>query len=129
MFETETPRIPNRAGAVTTWLLRIAVAAAFIGFGLEKFSQPFWVQFFARLGFGQWFRSFTGVVEIAGGILVLVPRVRLVGLAMLACTMVGAAIAWVLVGSPGDASVPLIVLAMLAGIGWSEYNRAAGNGD
>ena len=129
MFETETPRIPNRAAAITTWLLRIAVAVAFIGFGLEKFRQPFWVQFFARLGFGQWFRSFTGVVEIVGAVLVLVPRLTLVGLAMLACTMVGAAIAWVLVGSPGDATIPAIVLAMLVGIGWSEYNRAGGNGE
>lgn len=129
MFETETDRIPNRAGVVTTWLLRIAVAVAFIGFGLDKFRQPFWVQFFGRLGFGQWFRSFTGVVEIVGGILVLVPRLTLVGLAVLACTMVGAAIAWVLVGSPGDATIPAIILAILAGIGWSEYNRARGSGD
>jgi len=129
MFETDTQRIPNRVGVVTKWLLRIAVAVAFIGFGVEKFRQPFWVQFFARLGFGQWFRSFTGVVEIVGGVLVLVPRLTLVGLAVLACTMVGAAIAWVLVGSPGDATIPAIVLAMLVGTGWSEYTRAGGNGD
>jgi uncharacterized membrane protein YphA (DoxX/SURF4 family) len=129
MFETDTHRIPNRVGVLTTWLLRIAVAVAFIGFGVDKFRQPFWLQFFARLGFGQWFRSFTGVVEIVGGVLVLVPGLTLVGLAMLACTMVGAAIAWVLVGSPGDASIPAIVLAMLVAIGWSEYNRAGGNGD
>jgi len=129
MFETDTPRIPNRVGVVTTWLLRIAVAVAFIGFGMDKFRQPFWVQFFARLGFGQWFRFVTGVVEIVGGILVLVPGLTLVGLAILACTMVGAAIAWVLVGSPGDATIPAMVLAMLLAIGWSEYNRAGGNGN
>jgi putative oxidoreductase len=120
-------RVLRDPEVLTTWLLRIAVAVAFIGFGVDKFRQPFWIQFFARLGFGQWFRSFTGVVEIVGGVLVLVPGLTLVGLAMLACTMVGAALAWMRLGLPGDATVPAIVLVMLVAIGWSEYNRAGGN--
>jgi uncharacterized membrane protein YphA (DoxX/SURF4 family) len=127
MFEADTQRIPNRTAVLTTWLLRIAVAVAFIGFGLEKFRGAFWVQFFARLGFGQWFRYFTGVIEIGGGVLVVIPRLTLVGLAMLACTMVGAALAWMRLGLPGDATVPAIVLVMLVAIGWREYNRAGGN--
>ena len=128
MFDADTDRIPNRTAALTKWLLRLAVSVAFIGFGVEKFREPFWVHFFARLGFGQWFRYVTGVIEIVGAVLVVVPGLTLVGLAMLACTMVGAAIAWVRVGSPGDATVPAIVLVMLVAIGWSEYNRAGGNG-
>ena len=123
MFEIEADRIPNRAAIVTTWLLRIAVAVAFIGFGMGKFRDPFWVRFFARVGFGQWFRYFTGIVEIGGGVLVVIPRLALVGFALLACTMVGAAVAWLAFGEPGNAAIPAIILAMLLGIGWSEYNR------
>jgi hypothetical protein len=33
-----------------------------------------WVGLFRQIGLGQWFRYFTGAVEILGGVLVLVPR-------------------------------------------------------
>ena len=77
MFDADTDRIPNRTAALTKWLLRLAVSVAFIGFGVEKFREPFWVHFFARLGFGQWFRYVTGVIEIVGAVLVVVPGLTL----------------------------------------------------
>jgi putative oxidoreductase len=128
MFEAESERIPNRVGVLTAWLLRIAVAVAFIGFGVGKFRDPFWVRFFARVGVGQWFRYVTGIIEIGGGVLVVVPGLTLVGLALLACTMAGAAIVWLAFGEPGNAAIPAIVLGMRVAIGWSEYTRASENG-
>jgi uncharacterized membrane protein YphA (DoxX/SURF4 family) len=126
MFDIEGDRIPNRVGALTTWLPRIAVALAFIGIGFGKFSDPFWVRFFARVGLGQWFRYFTGIIEVGGGILVVIPRLTLVGTALLACTMLGATVVWLTFGSPGNAAIPAVVFALLVAMGWSEYNRAHG---
>ena len=72
------------------WVLRFGVAAAFILFGFDKFpSEPGaqWVRFFNQVGIGQWFRYFTGIVEIAAGVLVLVPITARFGVAILAVTM------------------------------------------
>ena len=88
MFEQKEAR--DSRSSLTDWLLRGAIAAAFVMFGAEKFTDPQWVKLFQQIGFGQWFRVFTGVVEIVGGLLVLVPRAATVGLGLLACTMASA---------------------------------------
>ena len=62
---------PDRA---TEWAVRVSVAAIFTLTGLEKFlpgAQTYWVHVFDAIGFGQWFRYFTGAVEVAGGVLFL----------------------------------------------------------
>src|SRR5579872_7297059 len=101
MFEQATAREPR--AAITDWLLRAAIAIAFVSFGMEKFTDPQWVGFFTRVGFGQWFRTFTGVVEILGAVLVLIPKTATAGLALLACTMGSAVLIWAFVlGQPAN---------------------------
>jgi putative oxidoreductase len=95
MFEQTAPR--DLRSSLTDWLLRGAIAVAFVMFGAEKFTDPQWVKLFQQIGFGQWFRSFTGVVEIVGGLLLLVPWTATVGLGLLACTMASATLIWVFV--------------------------------
>ena len=124
MFDVRTPEpIPSRIGILATWLPRIAIALVFVGVGSSKFSDPMWVRLFARIGFGQWFRYFTGVMQIAGGILVLIPRLSLVGIAMLACTMAGAVITWIALGLALNAPIPGVLLIVLLALGWSELER------
>ena len=86
---------PESRYALGDWMLRGSIAVLFILFGADKFrSAPGsqWIVLFQQIGAGQWFRYFTGVVEILGGLLVLIPRTALIGLAMLAVTMAGAAL-------------------------------------
>ena len=76
-------------------IVRGGIGLAFVYFGAEKFpSDPGseWVNLFQQIGAGQWFRYFTGVVEILGGVLVLIPWTTTIGLVLLACTMAAAAI-------------------------------------
>jgi uncharacterized membrane protein YphA (DoxX/SURF4 family) len=116
--------IPSRVGPFTTWLLRAAVALVFVNVGLSKFREPMWVRLFAQIGLGQWFRLFTGVVQIAGGLLALVPRVAIAGVALCACTMAGAAIAWLTVlHQPSAAPIPGALLVILIVIAVREYGR------
>ncbi|MGD0635906.1 MAG: DoxX family protein [Beijerinckiaceae bacterium] len=67
-------------------VLHILVALAFLASGGLKLSgAPKMVEDFEALGFGQWLRTVTGVIEVAGAILVLVPATsRLGGLVLLA---------------------------------------------
>jgi uncharacterized membrane protein YphA (DoxX/SURF4 family) len=97
VFEEAASSAPNK---ISDWMIRIAVALAFVLFGLDKFpSGPGtqWVEFFKEIGIGQWFRYFTGVVEVVGGVMVLYPGARRYGLAMLAVTMAVASAIHVLV--------------------------------
>jgi len=109
------------------WVLRGGVALAYVLFGLDKFpSAPAdtWVRFFDQVGIGQWFRYFTGGVELAGALLVLIPKTARAGLALLAITMTCAAlIVTFRLHHPADAIFPAIFCAILTAIWWSRRNR------
>jgi putative oxidoreductase len=117
--------VPSRLGLLATWLPRIAVAIVFLSVGSAKFRDPMWVRLFGEIGLGQWFRYLTGVMQISGGVLVLIPRLSLAGIALAACTMLGASVAWLTVlHAPGNAPIPAALLAILIAIGVAEYNRS-----
>src|SRR4030095_4901457 len=83
MFEQTS--LPESRNASVDWMLRGAIAIAFVIFGLEKFpadSSGSWVSFFQEVGAGQWFRYLTGVVEVLGGLLVLIPGTAMLGLTL-----------------------------------------------
>ena len=121
MFETSAPADVSRARAVATTMARnlpaIAIGLLFIFIGYGKFeNRGMWVQIFDQIGLGQWFRIFTGVVQLSGGVLILFRRGRTIGAALLGCTMLGAAIVdIVVIGSP-VAIVPLLLLIVIAAV-------------
>jgi putative oxidoreductase len=95
------------------WGLRILLAAAFGAAGIAKLSgAPQMVQVFDAIGFGQWFRYVTGVVEVGGAVLLLVPATGFLGGLLLTATMAGAVATHLVLigGSPA----PAIVLALLS---------------
>jgi uncharacterized membrane protein YphA (DoxX/SURF4 family) len=121
MFEQATAR-DSRSG-LTDWFLRGAIAVAFAIFGVEKFTDSGheWVKLYQQIGWGQWFRYFTGVVEVLGGVLVLIPWTVTAGLALLASTMASATLIWALVlGQPANG---IITGAFCAGLVLFWLNR------
>ena len=105
--------------SVGDWFLRVLIAAVFIFFGAQKFpSRPDapWVVFFNQVGVGQWLRYFTALVEIAGGVLVLIPELVNVGLVVLGATLIGGGLADIIaIRHPADALVPFaLICALLA---------------
>jgi len=96
------------------WALRLLLALAFGVAGAAKLTGvPQMVQIFEHIGIGQWFRYVTGLVEVTGAILLLVPATGFFGGLLLAVTMVFGTATHLLVigGNP----VPAIVLALLSG--------------
>lgn len=91
--------------------------------GVSKFGQHSeWNRIFAQIGLGQWFRHFTGVVQIAGGLMVIIPRTCVIGIAALACTMLGAVAAWIgPLHAPGNAIIPGALLIGLVAIGFQNW--------
>lgn len=107
----------SRALPIVVWTVRILVAAAFVAAGAAKLAgAAAMVDVFEAIGIGQWFRSVTGIVEIAGAILLVVPATTWLGAALLACTMACATATHLLIigGNPLPAIVLLILSAILA---------------
>lgn len=118
MTAAVSPRVePRKAGkplTIALWIVQILLAGMFFMAGGHKVAgDPQMVGLFDAIGIGQWFRYVTGVLEIGGGILLLVPRVQAVGAALLTAVMLGAVTThlFVLHNAP---SLPLVLLAGLA---------------
>jgi putative oxidoreductase len=80
---------------LTLWVLQGALVLAFLFFGATKFDphQMFWIDLFAKVGWGQWFRYFTGALEMVCAVLLMIPKTSTIGAALLAGTMIGAMLA------------------------------------
>jgi len=77
--------------AAILWILRVVVAGLFLLAGYMKLSgQAMMIGEFDRVGFGQWFRIVTGVLEVVGSLCVLVPAVSVFGAMIVLLVDVGA---------------------------------------
>jgi uncharacterized membrane protein len=106
------------------WMLRIALALTFVVIGFVKIPgsmHPMWVRLFDRIGFGQWFRYVTGLVEIVGGMLMLVPSATVISVLLLASAMVGALLVHAFVIGIGFQTA--VVFALLSGVSAVLYHR------
>jgi len=98
------------------WAFQVLAAAQFFLTGLDKISDaPVMVQLFATVGFGQWFRYFTGTLEIVGSVLILMPRLAVLGAAVLVMVLMGALTAHmtILPFSPAKVIVLLLMTAFV----------------
>src|SRR5882672_10728859 len=90
----ERPAVSGKGRLITLWILSGLAALAFIGAGGAKLAgAAVMVELFDKVGLGQWFRYFTGLLEVTGGIGLLVPRYAFHAARLLTIVMVGAVIA------------------------------------
>lgn len=122
---TATQNSATAPGSVknkTLWALQILLGLFFVvASALPKLvGQEDAVESFRQIGFGQWFRYLTGVVELAGGIGLVVPRLAGTAAAGLSITMVLAALTQTfLIGGPAMAIFPLALAVLFAWMAWS----------
>lgn len=116
----------KRGADVIGWALRVLVALIFLYEGFDKFAERrLWIRVFAEIGIGQWFRYATGILEIVGAALILVPRATMAAVVMLLCVLVGALLAQIFIigiGLPHTAIVCVLFTAVSA-IGWRHRVR------
>lgn len=107
---------------LTLWALQGLTALVFLFFGASKFArhQAYWVQLFATIGIGQWFRYFTGALEVVCSILLVIPRTSAIAAILLACTMAGAILthSFVLHEPPIVNFGPVALMLVLALVAW-----------
>ena len=117
MFQiSENSVIARSSNALSTafWILQGLLAATFLVAGTTKLAgQQMQIAFFEKIGFGQWFRYFTGGLEVLGVILVLVPRTAGLGATLLGMTLVGTVeIHLLIIGGNPVPSIALLVIAI-----------------
>lgn len=116
---------PGRVKNAGLWFLQAASAAMFVMAGTAKLTgAESMVYVFTAVGLGQWLRYFTGVLEVAGAVALLVPAFAGVGALWLTAVMVGAVIAHLTVLG-GNPAVPAALLAAMAIVAWGRWERTA----
>jgi putative oxidoreductase len=76
---------------IVAWVLCVLAAAEFLSAGaLKLISYPMAVSMFGIIGWGQWFRYFTAVLEILGAVGLLIPRRSRRAALLLSLVMLGA---------------------------------------
>ena len=111
---------------VAIWILRVVLGLTCLTIGAAKLSgAAHSVEYFAAIGWGQWFRFLTGLLDIAGATLLFFPRWTCYGAGVLACSVGLATLIslTVLQGNPlwGGSDMTLIPLSftlLAAMLGW-----------
>jgi len=117
---TQSSAATRRMAVAFLWTLQVGSAAMFLfAGGLKVAGVPLMVQEFGVIGLGQWFRYFTGGLEVISAVLLLVPSLAFFGALALAVTMTGAILAhlFIIGGSP---AVPILLLASTGAIAWAK---------
>lgn len=111
----------------TVLAVKAILTIAFVAAGLAKLAGvEMMVATFDAIGVGQWFRYLTGIIEVAGAVLLWMKGREVYGAGLLAITMLGAIIAHIIILGPS--LVPALVLALLAAfIVWTHKDDLTSN--
>jgi uncharacterized membrane protein YphA (DoxX/SURF4 family) len=97
------------------WALKILAGLAFVAAGFAKLTGvEMMVATFDALGFGQWFRYVTGVIEVGSAVLLFIPGLQAFGAGLLLCTMIGAVLTHLLILGPS--AVPAMILGLMVAL-------------
>ena len=116
------PVTPGKWRTISIWVLRVVLGLVFLAVGTTKLmGTGNTVEYFAAIGWGQWFRYVTGAIDVAGVALLFVPRWTCYGAALLACSVgTAAAISLTVLrgdpmwGGPLTVFVPLVLTLLAA---------------
>jgi len=112
-------RINRRARRIGEWVVVAVLSLSFIASGLPKIVPgPGMVRRFEAWGYSGQFATGIGILESLGGLLVLFPRTRRLGAALIALDMAGAVVTHLRtgIGSPTMAFAYLALALLLGGM-------------
>ena len=120
----------HRVLNLALWVLQALLAFVFLYSGASKFVPHgiYWIELFAKIGIGQWFRYFTGGLEVICAVLLLIPITTAIAAALLACIMVGAVLTHLFILRDASAAIfPAFPLLILIAVAWNRRSAPARN--
>jgi uncharacterized membrane protein YphA (DoxX/SURF4 family) len=115
----------GKAKTVALWALTGLLACLFAFAGSMKFVSPEVARQFAEFGYPAWFHFMIGAVEVGGALALLLPRTSFYAAGALAVVMAGAVFTHLRAGEVPQAVVPLVLLGLLALVGYARRPRTA----
>lgn len=112
-------------GNILAWILAVFLAIVFtyVG-GIKLIGARAMFQEFAQIGIGQWFRYFTGILEVSGAIGRLVPKYRVWAALQIATVMAGAtAVNIVILHQPSLARLTAVLMMLALVLVWLRRAR------
>ena len=131
MTATTLPTATTSTGRRTDrllWTVQILVGLFMIGASAapKLFGEAYAVQTFTDIGAGQWFRYAIGVIELAGGVGLLVAPLAGAAAAGLVALMIGAVVTQVFVlGTPVNAISATVIGALMGWVALARRDRTA----
>jgi putative oxidoreductase len=108
----------SKGRTIAVWILRIVIGLMFIAVAVAKLAGVAQtVQLFEAIGWGQWFRFLTGLVDLVGAILIFVPRWTCYGAILVTCS-VGLATTLYIVLLHNNPAVPLALTLLSITLAW-----------
>jgi len=102
----------GRGKTIAVWVLSALLAALFLFAGGQKLvGAGGTVEHFADWGYPPWFRLLIGLIEVAGGLALLVPSVAFYAAGALGVVMIGAIYTLLTKSAPG---IPAPIVCLLA---------------
>jgi uncharacterized membrane protein YphA (DoxX/SURF4 family) len=115
----------SKGRAIAVWILKVVLGLTFLAIGAVKLTGAAQtIQLFEAIGWGQWFRYLTGLLDVAGAVLLFVSRWTCYGAVLLACT-VGSATMFYLLQLHQNPTVPLALTLLAATLAWVTRPRRA----
>jgi putative oxidoreductase len=111
---------------ILAWILAAFLAIFFVfAGGIKLTGARAMVQEFAQIGIGQWFRYFTGILEVGGAVGLLVPKYRFWAALQIAAVMAGATVVNVaILHQPPLAGFTGILMTLALVLAWLRRTRA-----
>ncbi len=111
----------SRVRTVLSWIIAVLLALGYGMAGLGKLTGAA-SEMFAGWGYPAWFALLIGVLELAGAVGLLIPRLTRWAVLGLTGIMIGAVFTHGLNGEVAQVSRPLIFLALLGLLWWLRRN-------
>jgi uncharacterized membrane protein YphA (DoxX/SURF4 family) len=119
----------STAKTIALWVTTGLLAFVFVMAGSVKFVNPEVAKQVARWGYPDWTRVLVAMVEIGGGLALLLPRTAPYATGALGTVLVGAVFTHLRHGAVPHAAVPLAVLALLVMVGYARRPRTLAQDD
>lgn len=118
--------VPSKLQSIAIWTLRVFLGLVFLYIGTTKLTGTGnTIEYFAAIGWGQWFRYLTGLLDVVGVVLLFVPECICYGAIVLACSVgLGTLISLTVLrgnptwGNPAMVSVPLVLTFLAVLLAW-----------
>jgi putative oxidoreductase len=116
---------PGKARNLILWCVQVLLALAFLApSSLKLMGAPVMVELFKAVGFGQWLRYLTGILELTGVVLIVVPKTRSIGAVLLATVMLGAIVAHLFILHTAP-TMPVVNLLLSSVVVWGRRRELA----